>query len=526
MTKATSTKVALIVAMTLLSVFTAMPAAAAAAAATKGNDSNSRLTGAKAVLSQKGVQYIIDTLLPYMSDLILAMWFPEIDGSTKIPLIGNVTYHISRLQVTELDLASTTVTLAEPDRIGAVIPSGHVSFKCNWTFKEIRWPHKTDGGLLIGSAEIGSFNMTTTMGTSEGGKPTIERTAAGLSLSNVKATVSGSSSDGLYQGIINTALPSIQSTIETQVSSTLPSLVDELGTSTLSTVPIQENLTFDIGFDYSFSDAIKVNSHGAVAALRGEVFANIEGSGHTPGAPGALPSGETTQMVELYLSDWTLASISRALWRTSAFTKIHTLEDPKTAAVKYLFTAGYYASIAPWLPEKYGADAEVAIVSSAVTAPEIRLGSAGFAALTRTELAFLVMDSAAGQYALAFTAASNTTYKGSLKVASSKLVGSVQLAEHSAAAVETPAGSVAGEALEEAVRGALELAAEHASTVLGKGVPVPEFMGIKLSDSELIWGENYVLVSTDGTYTPPGNFVRACYEKKKMMLAKRDKLNL
>ena len=517
-----SMKTVVMAAILVLSVFTITPTVSTF----RVKDSNGKLVGSKVVLSQKGIQYVVDTLRPYIDDLLLAMWFPEIDGSAKIPLIGNVTYHIDHLHVTETDLTSTTITLDEPDRIGVVIPTGYISFACNWSFKEIRWPHKTDSGLLTGSAEIGTFNLTTTVGTSDWGKPTVERTSAGLTFSNVKATVSGSGSDSLYQGIINTALPTIRKTIETQVSTTLPPLIDQLGSEALSSVPIQENITFDIGFDYSFSDAIKVGPSGMIAALRGEVFANIEGSGHTPGTPSALPNGETSQMIELYLSDWTLASISRALWRTSSFTKIHTLSDPKTASVKYLFTAEYYKTIAPWLPATYGDDAEVAIVSSAIVTPELQIGVNGFAAYTPTELAFLVMDKSTKQYVLAFTAVSNVTYKGTLSVANSKLVGNVQLADHSAAAVETPLGSVDNAALGDAVRSALELAAGHATTVLKKGIPIPGFIGIKLNDSELRWGDNYVLISTDGTYTPPGNFVRACYEKKKMMLAKREKLNL
>lgn len=515
MTKNTSTAMK-VVAMVLLSALIATPTVSTSPV----KQSEDRLIGSKAVLSQKGVQYVVDTLLPYINDVVLAMWFSEIDGSTKISLLGNVTYHVDHLRITEIDLSSTTVTLESPDRIGVVIPSGHISFACNWSYKEIRWPHKSDGGLLSGSAEIGSFSLATTMGTSESGKPSIERTEASLSLGDVKAKISGSGSDALYQGIIDAALPSICKVIESEMSTTLPPLIDELGSEALSSVPIQENITFDIGFDYSFSDAVKVGNYGMIAALRGEVFANIEGSGHTPGTPSALPDGETSQMVELYLSDWTLASISRALWRTNAFTKIHTLSDAKTSSVSYLFTAKYYKNIAPWLPATYGDDAEIAIVSSAMLTPELKLATAGFAAYTPTELAFLVMDSAKDQYTLAFTAVSNVTYKGTLSVKNGLLVGEVKLADHSAAAVETPLGSVDSEALADAIRGALELAADHASSVLAKGITIPSFIGIQVYDSEIIWGDNYVLISTDGSYTPPGNFIRACYLKKKLLSAK------
>lgn len=482
---------------------------------------DSRLVGAKVILSQKGLQYVVDTLLPYITDVMLAMRFSEIDGSSKISLLGNVTYHIDHLQITEMDLTSTHVTLNEPDRIGVEIPTGLISFTANWSYTEVRWPHKADSGHITGSAEIGSLNLTTTLGASEGGKPTIERTSAGLSLSGIKAKISGSGSDAFYQSIIDAALPTIRKVIESEMSSTLPPLVDKLGTEAMSSVPIQENITFNIGFDYSFSDTVKVGDSGMIAALRGEVFANIEGSGHTPGTPGALPDGETSQMVEMYLSDWTLGSISRALWRTSTFTKIHTASDPKTSAVSYLFIADYYKNIAPWLPATFGSDAEVAIVSSAMLTPELKLGVSGFAAYTPTELSFLVRNKTHNQYVLAFTAVSNVTYKGILGVTNSRLVGNVRLAEHSAAALEKPLGLVDNAALADAVKSALELAANHATTVLGKGIPIPGFMGVQLNDSDIIWGDNYVLISTDGTYIPPGNFVRACYEMKKTLLTKQ-----
>ena len=524
-----------------------------AAQSNKEGSSNDRPIGAKVVLSQQGVQYIVDTLLPYITDVVLATWFPDIDGSSKISLLGNVTYHIDHLHLTSLTLGDSgvvPVVLDTPNRIGTAVRSGQVEFACNWTYREVRWPHKSDSGHLTGVALIDSFNMTTTIGATPAGRPTVEGTAAALALGAVKARVSGSSSDAFYQRIIDAELPKICKQIESGVSDQLPGVIDDLGTAALGSAPIQENITYDIGFDYTFSRPVSVvtinkaaaatttttnnnnnnninkglsnkNVKAIVAPLRFEVFANIEGSGHTPGVPAApLPEGETGQMLEFYLSNWSIASISRALWRTGSFTKVLTRANAP-AALANMFSAGHYAAIAPGLQAAYGADAEVAIVSSAAAPPEVEPLTGGYTATAPAEVAFLVMDSSKATFTVAFVASSNASYKGSLAVKNARIVGDVTLVGHSAAVVETAVGAVDAKALAGEIRSALELGAKHASEVLASGViPLPSFIGVEFKDAEIRWGQGYALFSSDGSYIPPGNFIRACNAKRRALLSK------
>lgn len=398
-------------------------------------------TGAKAVLSQRGFNYLITELMPFVHDLIMGTSFEDLEGRASTP-IGKIDWKLSKLRVLRMDIASTRVTLTPPQSLTVAANGVTAELTCGWHYREVSWPHVSDSGKADITATLNLASLTFVLGVDETGHPTLKTTGCHVKIDHLKIKLSGGAS-WLYEIFTSIFVPLLKGRIESTICSKLPAALDALANAQLKTLPVKEPIGYGIGINYALTEAPAVSSHGFVLSTSAEAYALIEGPGRTPGAPVPLPAGETDQMAEIELSEWTLSTVAHATWRAGDLSYLVTKDivPPGTPADAF-FKTDFYAQYAPGLVEKYGTEAPVALAIAVKEPPVVLSGPDGFTVTVPVDVAILPMDNATGQYVEAFVMLETPFCMGKLSTKGENITGEINILNSTTSLVETLVGPV------------------------------------------------------------------------------------
>ena len=124
--------------------------------------------GAMLEFSQKFTQFMLDTFIPELDNMIMTTALPDQSGRAS-----GFDYHIQAMKIKSVDLTSATIKFRESQGLEIAIPL-HIEVDGRWSYKLHSIPHIPKGSGAFTASAGGSSHISTvlTIGAS-GGNPTI-----------------------------------------------------------------------------------------------------------------------------------------------------------------------------------------------------------------------------------------------------------------------------------------------------------------------------------------------------------------
>ena len=466
--------------------------------------------GMKVVVSDAGVSAVKDTLLPYVYDLVAHTTLADINGTASVPVVGDVTYALTDVQIPHLLVGKSSVEFDQAAQTLVVSASGlQVDASFLWAYNQHQWPHAHDTGKGVAIDRNGAakavfavgYNATTRI-------PQIRTRSIALELGQLKVKLeshSGSLAAWFEQLVANTVLAALKHTIERAAASALPAMLDATLDTTLVVQPFQQQVLEGVGLDYSFPARAVVTPHNMAVAVAGEFYPWNSAPGTTPGEPEPLPDTTTTgQMVEVYVSEWALASLARAAFYGGRLSTTLTADTVPEDARMY-FVSGFYATCAPGVVTAYGSDAPMAVVVNAQQVPNLTVAADGFDVEAVVRMALLGKKAGARRFTEALVLDARVHIDGVVTTDGERLVGRLEAGEMALALVDSAVGPVSVDALRKSVvDAAIDAAVAGANKRLAAGIPLPTLTGLAVRSPVISWSaERYLLLSGDIQYDPP-----------------------
>jgi len=466
--------------------------------------------GMKVVLSDDGINSIKDTLLPYVYDLVGHMMLGDINGTQNVPVVGPISYSVTEIHFPQVLIGKSKVYFDDAGQAMDASASEialQVAFR--WEYSQQDWPHAHDSGTGIAVDKDGMATIVLSVGYNQTTRiPEIHTSSLTLGLGKLSLKLESQSGsvvswfEDLFADVIILLL---KGSIEKAAAMSAPAMLDAALHNTLVVQPFQQEVMPGIGLDYSFPAKSVVTQHDIALPIAGEFYPYNQQPGTTPGEPSQLPDGSTTnEMIEVYLSEWSLNALGRAAFYGGRLTKTIT-SDVAPPELSDYFVSSYYASMAPGLIDVFGNDAEMAFVVNVEDEPKVTVALYGFDVDVVTRVTLLGKKKDDPAFTKAIVVDSHFQIDGLISTDGDRIVGNLTAATRfDTCLIESTVGTVDMRYYANVIEDLVEAATSHANAVLAQGFPLPSLRGLSIKKPIIVWSaSHYVLLSGDLQYIPP-----------------------
>ena len=381
-----------------------------------------------------------------------------------------------------------------------------VSF--SWAFKQKKWPQAQDSGTGLAVDKDGMATIALAITFNQSSHiPQIRTQSITLGLGKLSVKLeshSGSVVSWFEDLFVNLIISLLKKTIEKAAATSLPPLLDKTLDGVLVVQPFQMEVMPGIGLDYSFPAKSVATANNIALPIAGEFYPYNSQPGTTPGEPNALPDATTTgEMIEIYVSEWTINALGRAAFLSGRLTTALTQDKVAPEQRKY-FVSSYYADIAPGLIDQFGNDAEMAIVVNVEEEPNITVADDGYDVEALLRIALLGKKKDDPSFVKAFIVDTMLHLDGLVSTDGELIIGNMTAGEFSAKLVESAVGSVDLDGLKATLDTTIGIAVNYVNKVLATGIPLPSLRGLSVQKPIIRWSSSrYLLLSGDLQYIPP-----------------------
>ncbi|KAM9121506.1 bactericidal permeability-increasing protein-like [Pangshura tecta] len=449
--------------------------------------------GLKGRITQKGLEYGQQFGLEAVKSLLKKEYIPDLNGSYNIPLIGDVGYSVSRIQIQELQLNESVVSFSEGTGVRLVVSRARIQLHGVWRVKVLLIP---DSGSF--DLSVSDLALSTELGVSrdDSGRPQVWSTNCRSSIGRLDVHFHDGAS-WLYNLFTGALQAPLRYEVNRQLCPELRKGISDLE-RVLKTMQVSAQIDPFAAIDCSLvNKPVIAREHGDMD-LKGEFYgvAKHRESPFSP-APFLLPD-EGDHMLLLGLSEFSANSAAFVYFTAGALRK-NFKDDmiPKRSPVR--LSTGSVGLFFPELKKLYP-DMPMELHLSARKQPLLACRPDSLAlALFGTAEAFVVLPNAT--LASAFLLDLDASLAGQLHLDSAKVGGSVALTDFSLSVVRSHVGSVQVKALETLLKLALRVVAlPMANKKLKKGFPLPSIYNLSLVNPRVKINQGFVLVATDVQY--------------------------
>jgi len=454
--------------------------------------------GLRSTVSNAGIEYAKNVLQPRLIQEVKTAKLPDFSGSGHHAKVDLSQFHIE-----EFGIAKSSIVVSSPN-VGTVSISGislRLSFHWHYKYRHLVSDH--------GSADVhtsgASTKVSAHIGRDANGAPTVTVSDTGFDVGDLSIKLHGGAS-WLYNLIISNFKGRIRSAINKEVRAKMSSTIGTLVKEALASVPLSHDFGHGVSLCYALADQPSVISDFGGRMVVGSVaefYATKEGRGKSPfkptGMPKTLAKSAPGPMVELFMNEYFFNTFS---WAFIHAGNLHMQIDQNSAPDQYkaLFTTGHYASAAPGLVQKYGKDSLIRLDFDVTQVPTLYFQPDGFQLKTSAMLTLEVKQG--DKYVKVIGLTLTLLSSGSISIKGTSVYGHLKTFKVTA----TVSSSIIGEVNVTLLQDLLNFVGSFVTGVVNKmlapGVPLPVVKGVSFVDPKIIWGTNYVAITSSFQYKP------------------------
>jgi len=457
--------------------------------------------GLRSTVSNGGLEYAKSVLQPILIEQVKGIKIPDMEDKVHSP-VGKIKIELSNIHLSEFGLEQSSITLTPPNE-GVVSLSGlSVHLEFNWHYKA---KFASDHGSGEAHTSGASTKVSAGLSKDDKGAPVVTIDDTGFDCGDLSIKLHGGAS-WLYNVLISAFKGKIRSAVNTEVRKQITSTISDMIQKALASVPLSYDFDNGMSLSYALADdpAVLPDYGGRMAAGSvAEFYVTKEGPGHSPFKPTAMPKTTATSapgpMVELFMNEF--------FFNTLSYSYIHSGnshwqidEDNAPVEAKPLLISGYYASAAPGLIDKYGLDAPLRVEFEVEQIPTLYIQPDVFQLQTSASLTMEVNQNQTFTKVIGLDATLLTA--GVVSLNDTAVTGNLKTLKINATVTSSTVGDVDIKGMQDLIDFTATFATNTINERLAQGVPLPVVKGISFVDPKIIWGSNYVAITSSFSYKP------------------------
>lgn len=465
----------------------------------------SQSTGVKTSISLEGIHYAAKVGLPIVEKKLNNLHIPDIATVAKTP-VGEMNITVSNIGVFNFSIVDLNTTFVPSDSISLFIDDIIASVSLSWSYSDLSFHRLQDQGTADINISKTSFGILISIGEING-QPTANVSQCSVSIGQLDIETHGGES-WFYQFFINLFSGLIKSEVEKEIEKALPPIINSGLSSAISTLPITVAINDEIEINYELTEQPSVSSSYLTFSALGE-FYSLAKPTPAPFSPGPIPSTTTSDMIQIYVSDFTINSASYVFFEEGLMKyEVNDSMLPSNSPLRLNTT--YFSILIPPLEKAYP-DRMFKLNIYAAATPTVTFSASGAAVNAIVNVDFVILP----ELDVAFTLQLKALGDGEVSLSGTNIVGKVAFINATLSLNNTNIGDFSILALQEIMSTLVQqLVLPQANKKLAVGFPLPTIAGLTLEESEIGFGANYVLISTDFTYQPNFTDVASTNERK------------
>jgi lipopolysaccharide-binding protein len=462
--------------------------------------------GFRTILTQKGLNYAEEVLLPLLKEEISDLRIPTIVVDYDVAVIGTIKFTLSNALLTSLNFGDLSLT---SDANGLVLADYgiSVSLSADWSYRQEQWPHFEDSGTVDISGSGISLKMTVDI--------TMNKTSGGIHLNCSYCSIGIGDLSVTFHG----GLSWFYNLFDSMIEGKLKSYMNDNMCSQLKygiNVPANGALDRLLKVTYVLEDGVEIDyalvanpnfSHPGIVIMdmKGE-FRLVKDPQDPPFPPPPFPDPSLrnfSKMIYLQGSTYVAESASWAFWKAGLLS--YNVSNDKIPA-EFGTTDFYCSIVSPMLCKKYP-NKKVMFGVVASDYPRLKITPEYAVAMGKALASMYVENN--GHEELAFTLALDIQADMKLWFNSSSpmgpylVCGNVSNPKVNMSLYKSNIGNFNCSTLNDLVtKFAPTMGLGYLNDYLNAGIPIPTLVGLSFVDPSLTFGKGYVEVSGDVQYSP------------------------
>ncbi|XP_017428079.2 putative BPI/LBP family protein At1g04970 isoform X1 [Vigna angularis] len=448
-------------------------------------------------ITQNGLDFMKELLVNKAISSLIPLQLPNIEKTSKIPVVGNVYMVLSNITIYHIYVPSSSV---KPGETGISITASGVTcdLSMNWYYSYSTWlvpVEISDRGRA--EVQVKSMEVGLTLGLeNQEGSLKLKLKDCGSNVKDISIKLDGGAS-WLYQGVVDAFEEKIGSAVENAITKKLTKGISRLDSyleSLPKEVPVDDHTSLNVTFvnDVLLSDSSVGFETNGLFIERNPSVPILDLYHNNLKLP--ILCTNSSKMVGITLDEAVFNSAS-ALYYDAKF--MHWIVD-QIPDQSLLNTAGW-RFIIPQLYKKYpNHDMNFNISLSSPPVVEISNQKAG--AITIVDMTIDVLEEDKVIPVACISLVIQAT--GALKISGNNLVGDIRLNDFQMSLKWSKIGNLRMYLIQPVVWTLIETVfLPHANTRLNKGLPLPIIHGFILQNAEIILSTSRLAVCSDVAFT-------------------------
>jgi len=462
------------------------------------------LPAIRGVLSQNGANYILNSALPIIFAKVKGLQIPEIDGSSSVPILGDIDYHLSNIQINQLAYQASGIALQS--EITASITGVTVAITADWGYRQSSWPHISSDGSADISISNSGLTISLKTGVTANGSPQLYVDAVNADFEDLSISVHGSILSWLYDLIFDVAKNKIKSAAAQIVATELTNLINVMADQALAGIMLDVPLGNTTQLDMTLVDAPSLPNSNFEVDLKGQ-FENKTNPQPAPLPHVTFPPTLPIQHVLLQIDQYLFGS---GLWLAYSSGMLSTVVTAATLPPQVPFTlnTSTFAEIVPELAKAFP-NAAIEWKINALSCPTANITGPGVEVGAAFAMAWYAADPS-GNFQPAFEVELDLGALVSLTLNATAIGGNMSFTSFNMELMSSSIGKVDLTTLNIFFSAIVEgPILQLINQAIGGGIPLPTIAGIQLVDPHLIYHEDYAEMNADLHIVPPASVVAA-----------------
>eukprot|EP00249_Psilotum_nudum_P022822 c28652_g1_i2 orf=473-2203(-) len=447
------------------------------------------------IISQRGLDYVKEILLQQILQQITPLRLPDIKKNAYIPIVGQVDAVLRNITLVKAEVTDSNISL-ENSGITITGHGVHANIMLRWQYKYyVGWIPIPISDRGRADVKVRSMNAWVTVNLEErDGGLSLKTLQCGTYVRDLEIDLHGGAS-WLYQWLIDIFEDRMRATVEDQLTAQIKKGIKKLD-SLLFSLPRQVSIDETAGLDFRVVRAPILNSAYVSIGVKG-LFMSLNSSQIFPSRIRELPAGlicsGDMKMLTIALSESVLSSAAAVYYNAGL---LNWLVD-KMPDQSYLNTAKWRILV-PQLYTQYP-DEDMKLVFTVLSPPNISVTSKEIQGVAAANLVIQVLDK---NMTTSVACISITlSLRGIAAIIGNNITAKMRLSDLSL----KQEWSHVGNFRLKLVKVILQIVLKDAlipilNLSLKGGFPLPLIPSVELQNSDINYGNGYILVCTDAQY--------------------------
>lgn len=460
--------------------------------------SQAKNPGIRFRVTDNGLQYVDSVAIQILEEKVKTAIIPDISGDAGTP-IGHISYSLKSIHFNSLSITSSTLKTDATVGLQFQIYGASTSLSGNWHYRRDAWPHISGGDTF--DLEVSGITVTLAakLGVDSAGHPSISSAGCSCSVGSVKIHFHGGAS-WLYNLFDHYIDGKIKGMLQDKLCAETSDVIDNNAEKALATFPVQKQIGKYADINYSLVSSPNFTETFADYFIKGEFVSAISPE-EAPFSPSPLPfDSESDKMAYIWITDYVVNTAGLVYQDAGVLNKtiIPSMLPPNFS---YPLNTNTFKLIIPKLYALYP-NRPMKLEAYSTTRPQISTTSAGVSLLIIGQVqCFVLLEN--GSYVYTFTMGMNISSLAKAAIKENNITGHVDTVKVEVLLIDSAIGKVTIEM--KLLQFLLDAFADRIivaqlNKIAEAGFPLPVVDGIKLTNAEVMSGQNYNLVAADVHY--------------------------